>query len=222
MPNMKIHVLLADGRKILREGLCLLLEKHPDIKVVGEAEEAAAAVRLATALTPDLVILNVTASTLGADRVIRAIRAASPSTRLLALGVRAEAPFIRQVLEAGASACLTRQCAAAELVTAIRAVMTHKVYLSPRIAEAVVSGYVLPAADGTAPGGRALSPRERQTLQRIADGQTTKQIAAALRLSAKTVETHRRRIMQKLALHSVAELTKYALREGLTSIEVSR
>jgi DNA-binding NarL/FixJ family response regulator len=215
---MKIRVVLADGRKILREGLCLLLEKHPDIKVVGEAEDAADVVKLAKALAPELVILNLTASTFGADRTIRAIRAASPRTRVLALGMRPDTSFIRQILEAGVSGCLTKECASADLLTAIRTVMTHKVYLSPRIAEAVVSGYVLPSDQGARQ--RRLSARERQILQRIADGETTKQIAGSLRVSVKTIETHRRRIMEKLGLHGVAELTKYAVREGLTSIEV--
>jgi DNA-binding NarL/FixJ family response regulator len=215
---MKIRVVLADGRKILREGLCLFLEKHPDIKVVGEAEDAADVVKLAKALAPELVILNLTASTFGADRTIRAIRAASPRTRVLALGMRPDTSFIRQILEAGVSGCLTKECASADLLTAIRTVMTHKVYLSPRIAEAVVSGYVLPSDQGARQ--RRLSARERQILQRIADGETTKQIAGSLRVSVKTIETHRRRIMEKLGLHGVAELTKYAVREGLTSIEV--
>jgi DNA-binding NarL/FixJ family response regulator len=217
---MKIHVLLADGRKILREGLCVLLEKHADIKVVGEAEDAQGAIKLAKALSPDIVIVNLALATKGAQDLIQAMRVACPTARVLALTLWPNTTFIREILEAGAAGCLTKECASADLVTAIRTVMTHKVYLSPRIAEAVVNGYVLPAGGKAAGGARALSARERQILRRIADGETTKQIALAFKVSTKTIETHRRRIMQKLGKHSVAELTKYAVREGLTSLEL--
>jgi DNA-binding NarL/FixJ family response regulator len=113
---------------------------------------------------------------------------------------------------------LTRDSASAELVTAIRTVVAHQTYLSPSIADTVVAGYVLPR--GKRKGARSLSAREREILQRIADGQTTKTIASALGVSGKTIETHRRRLMEKLGLHSVAELTKYAVRAGLTSLEL--
>ena len=216
---MRIHILLADGRKILREGLCVLLEKHADIKVIGEAEEAQGAVKLAKALSPDVVILNVALSTKGAPDLIKSIHSACPTVRVLAMTAWPNTTFIREILEAGAAGCLTKDCASADLVTAIRTVMTDKVYLSPKIAEAVVNGYVLPVGS-RAGKGRALSARERQILQRIADGETTKQIALAFKVSSKTIETHRRRIMQKLGKHSVAELTKYAVREGLTSLEL--
>ena len=216
---MKIHVLLADGRKILREGLCVLLEKHADIKVIGEAEDAQAAIKLAKAVSPDIVIVNLALATKGAQDLIQAMRVACPTARVLALTLWPNTTFIREILEAGAAGCLTKECASSDLVTAIRTVMTHKVYLSPRIAEAVVNGYVLPRGKSTG-GARALSARERQILRRIADGETTKQIALAFKVSTKTIETHRRRIMQKLGKHSVAELTKYAVREGLTSLEL--
>jgi DNA-binding NarL/FixJ family response regulator len=217
---MKIHVLLADGRKILREGLCVLLEKHADIKVIGEAEDAPGAIKLAQALSPDVVIVNLALATHGAQDLIQSMRLACPTARVLALTLWPNTTFIREILEAGAAGCLTKECASVDLVTAIRTVMTHKVYLSPRIAEAVVNGYVLPAGGKSAGGTRALSARERQILRRIADGETTKQIALAFKVSTKTIETHRRRIMQKLGKHSVAELTKYAVREGLTSLEL--
>jgi DNA-binding NarL/FixJ family response regulator len=217
---MKIRVLLADGRKILREGICALLERHADIKVVGEAEEAAAAVKLAKALTPDVVVLNVPSSSSAHafKELIQSFRTAHPAVRVIALTLAPNAAFLREILAAGAAGCLTKECASADLVTAIRTVMTHKVYLSPKIAEAVVSRYVLPS---TREARRAtLSAREKLILQRIADGQSTKQIAAAFGVSVKTIETHRRRVMQKLGKHTVAELTKYALREGLTSLEL--
>jgi len=218
---MKIRVLLVDGRKILREGICALLERHPDIKVVGEADEGQAALKVAKALTPDVVIVNLPLSAHGARELFVDMRSAAPHTRIIALTISPNTTFLREILAAGVAGCLTKECASADLVTAIRTVMTHKVYLSPKIAEAVVSGYVLPGGAGRGRGKPAsLSAREKQILQRIADGESTKQIAAACGVSNKTIETHRRRIMQKLGKHSVAELTKYAVREGITSLEL--
>jgi DNA-binding NarL/FixJ family response regulator len=216
---MKIRVLLVDGRKILREGICALLERHADIKVVGEADEGPAAVKLIKALAPDVVVLNLALSAHASKELIQSFRAASAGTRVIAMTLSPNTSFLREILGAGVAGCLTKECASADLMTAIRTVMTHKVYLSPKIAEAVVSGYVLP---GAGKGGRpvALSAREKQILQRIADGESTKQIAHAFGVSNKTIETHRRRIMQKLGKHSVAELTKYAVSEGITSLEL--
>ena len=215
---MKINVLLVDGRKLFREGLSVLLEKHPDLNVVGEADDAAAGSKLVKALAPHVVIFNATLSDGSAARAVESIATAKPGTRIIVLTFQADAAFIRDVLQAGASACLTKESASSELVTAIRTVISRQTYLSPGIADAVVAGYVLPR--GKRRAGRHLSAREREILQRIADGQTTKEIASTLGVSTKTVETHRRRMMEKLALHSVAELTKYAVREGLTSLEM--
>jgi DNA-binding NarL/FixJ family response regulator len=209
---------MNDGRKILREGICVLLEKHADMKIVGEAEEGPAAVKLAKALSPDVALLNISLASDGTTQLIREIRAASPDTRVLALTVRPDSTTIREILAAGASGCLAKESASSDLISAIRTVMSHQVYLSPHIAEAVVKGYVLPAAKGTKVS--ALSARERQILRRIADGERTKEIASAVGVSVKTVETYRRRIMQKLGKHTVAELVKYAVSEGITSLEL--
>ena len=215
---MKVNVVLVDGRKLFREGLSALLEKHADLRVVGEADDAAAAPKLVKALAPQVVILNVTLSTRAVTDAIKSIATARSGTRVIVLTFQADAGFVREVLQAGASACLTKESASSELVTAIRTVVSQQTYLSPSIADAVVAGYVLPR--GKRKAGRSLSAREREILQRIADGQTTKAIAAALGVSSKTIETHRRRMMEKLGLHSVAELTKYAVRTGITSLEM--
>ena len=214
---MKVNVVLVDGRKLFREGLGALLEKHADLKVVGEADDAAAAPKLVKALAPHVVILNVTLPTRSAADAIKATASARSGTRVIVLTFQADAGFVRDVLQAGASACLTKESASSELVTAIRTVMAQQTYLSPGIADAVVAGYVLPR--GKRKAGRTLSAREREILQRIADGETTKAIAATLGVSTKTIETHRRRMMEKLGLHSVAELTKYAVLEGMTPLE---
>lgn len=215
---MKVNVVLVDGRKLFREGLGALLEKHADLRVVGEADDAAAAPKIVKALAPHVVILNVTLSTRTATDAIKSTVTARSGTRVIVLTYQADAGFVREVLQAGASACLTKESASSELVTAIRTVMSQQTYLSPTIADAVVAGYVLPR--GKRKSGRTLSAREREILQRIADGETTKAIAATLGVSTKTIETHRRRMMEKLGLHSVAELTKYAVRTGITSLEM--
>ncbi|MDB5323233.1 MAG: helix-turn-helix transcriptional response regulator, LuxR family [Phycisphaerales bacterium] len=214
---MKIRVLLADSRRLIREGMGALLERFADIKVIASSEEGQAAIKLAEALSPDVALVNLALSAHAARSSIEGLRAASPRTRIIALTLSPTTGFIREILSAGASGCLTKDCTSDELLIAIRTVAIHKVYLSPQIAEAVVSGYVL--QDKPASRTAALSAREKQILRQIADGESTKQIAAAIGVSAKTVETHRRRMMKKLGAHSVAELTKYALREGITSLE---
>lgn len=214
---MGTNVLLADGRKLFREGLSVLLEKHADIHVIGEAEDGQSAAKLMRAMSPHVVILNATLSTRATADLVRSLRGAQKEVRVIVLSMHPTLPFVREILEAGAAACLTKECASEELVSAIRTVVQGRVYLSSKIGELVVSGYVGTAARANAP--RPLSEREREILRRIAEGQTTKQIAQALRVGTKTVETHRRRMMEKLNKHSVAELTKYAVMEGLTSLE---
>jgi DNA-binding NarL/FixJ family response regulator len=215
--SSKIRVLLADSRRLVREGICAILERFPDIKITGGTDEGPAAVKLVKALAPDVVLLNLTSASHGSRSLISALRSACPRTRVIALTHSPGTEFIQEVLAAGAAGCLTKDCASDELLTAIRTVFDAKVYLSPPIAEAVVSGYVLRGRSSSR--SAPLSAREKQILRLIADGENTKQIAATVGVSAKTIETHRRRMMQKLGVHSIAALTKYALREGITSLE---
>ena len=218
---MKINVLLADGRKMVREALGLLLERHEGISVIGEAADGPAAVKVVKALPVHVVVLNFTSPSLGAADAVKAllrVRKERPA-RVIVLTMNPDAAFVRGMLEAGASGCLTKDAAAAELVQAIRTVNAGSVYLSPILLDAVVGGYVRPP-DGAA-RQRPLAARERVILERIAEGNSTKEIAAALGVSTKTVETQRRRIMAKLDRHSVAELTKYAVVHGITSLERS-
>jgi len=219
---MKTHVLVVDGRKLFREGICALLERRTDIKVVGEADAASAAPNLVEALSPDVVILNISPPNGDAATAVKRIAAAGgpKGPRVILLTVHSDPPFFREVLQAGAAGCLTKESASEDLVTAIHTVTAGRIYLSPAIAEAVVAGYVSPRAKTLAK--RVLSSREREILRRIADGETTRDIAAGLQVSTKTIETYRRRVMEKLRLRTVAELTKYAVREGLTSLELQR
>ena len=218
---MNVRVLLVDGRKLFREGIRALLEKRSDISVVGEADDAVAAAKLVGALAPAVVILNLGPPLRNADDAIKRIRAAADANgggvSVILLTVHADPSFFRDVLRAGAQACLTKESASEDLIDAIRTVMSGRVYLSPAIAEAVVSGYVIPTSKHAA--GQLLSSREREILGCVADGEATRHIASRLGVSSKTVETYRRRVMEKLRLRSVAELTKYAVREGLTSLE---
>jgi DNA-binding NarL/FixJ family response regulator len=213
-----IQVLLVEGRKLLREGLCALLERHDDIKVVGEVDEGHAVTKLVRALSVDVVVLNVIPLQVGGIDLVHALTKSCPDVRIVALTMDPTPHLLRDLLNVGVHGCLTKQSSATELVEAIRTVMTDTTYLSPALVDLVANGngHALPVPSTPT---RPLAPREREILQRIAGGETTKEIARALGVGTKTVETHRRRMMQKLNKHSVAELTKYAVREGLTPLE---
>jgi DNA-binding NarL/FixJ family response regulator len=213
----KLHILLVDGRKLLRQGQSVLLERHADLEVVGEADDTRAGLKLVRALPVEVVVYNVSLSTRDAADTVAHFLQAKPKARVLVLATSHEPAFVRGVLRAGAAACLTRDCEIEELVRAIRMAVAGQVYLSPLVADVVISGYVLPP-DRTA-RGKALSAREREILQSIADGRSTKEMALRFDVSTKTVETYRRRVMEKLNKHTIAELTKYAVREGLTPLE---
>jgi DNA-binding NarL/FixJ family response regulator len=219
----QIKVLLADGRKIVHEGLRLMLERHSDITIIGEADGPAPAIKLARALAADVAILNVSLATPGVAQTVRELSRTGdtePHTSVLVMSMTADGAFVRDVLRAGGRGILTKECAVDELVTAIRAAARGDVYLSPRLAHLLVADDAVPRSARRRT--LALSSREREILERIANGDTTKAIAHDLRVSTKTVETYRCRVMEKLGLHSVAELTKYAIQMGLTSLELTR
>jgi DNA-binding NarL/FixJ family response regulator len=211
----KINVLIAEGRKLLREGIAVLL-KSPDIRVVGEADKAAAAMRLIESLAVRVLLLNAATPVSAAADVIHQIVAAHPQVRIIVLSASPSAVGMREVLDAGAAGYLTADCGAPELHAAIRTVVDGKKYVTPHLASAVIDGYINGPAASSA--RRALARREREILCRIASGQNTKCIAADLGVSAKTIETHRRRVMNKLDRHSIAELTQYAIAEGLIAL----
>jgi DNA-binding NarL/FixJ family response regulator len=231
-----MKVLLVDDHRIVREGLKSLLAAQPDMQVVAEAADGRQAVQLAKEMAPDVVVMDVAMPQLNGIEATRQIAADEPGMKVVALSMHSDRRFVSEALKAGASGYVLKDGAFDELISAIRAVVSDRVYLSPRVAGVVVEDYVrrLPARNGN--GGHAnpgtadeaaarrgafdaLTPREREVLQLMAEGYATKEVAHRLHVSVKTVETHRRQIMEKLDLHSVAELTKYAIREGLTTLE---
>jgi len=217
---MSIRLLLADDHRIMREGLKALVEKEPDMDVIGEAETGKATVELAGKLSPHLVVMDIAMPDLNGIEATRRIVKATPNVRVVALSAHADQHFIREMLAAGAAAYVLKDTAYEELVRAIREVMRGKKYLSPDIARGVLDSYVkLSRPLSENPAFVVLTDREREVLQMIAEGKSTKEIAGELAVSVKTVETHRRNIMEKLDLHSIAELTKYAIREGVTSVD---
>lgn len=217
---MAIKVLIADDHQIVRQGLRTLLEREPDLKVVAQSEDGRTTVRLARELTPEVIIMDVAMPDLNGIEATRQIVTERPQVKVIALSMYADRRFVVNMLKAGASGYLLKDCAYEELVRAIRVVLAHKTYLSPGVTDIVVRDYVQGGPqDQGASVFSLLSPREREVLQLMSEGKSTNQIADSLHVSVKTIETHRQQVMHKLDIHNVAGLTKYAIREGLTSVE---
>ena len=218
--RMSVRLLLADDHVMMREGLKALLTKEADFTVVGEAENGKALVTLAQKTSAQVVIMDVAMPDLNGIEATRKLLKLIPHSKVIALSGHANGEFVREMLKAGASAYVVKSRAYEELVWAIREVMKGKKYLSPEVAQGVVDAYVeVASASRENPAFVVLTDRERETLQLIAEGKSTKEVADGMGVSVKTIETHRHNIMEKLNLHSVAELTKYAIREGLTSVD---
>ena len=217
---MATRVLLADDQIMFRDGLRSLVERLPDTEVVGEAKDGREAVRLAKKLTPDIVVMDVSMPDLNGIEATRQLVAEVPITRVIVLSMHGRKDFVTEALKAGASGYLLKDHAFDELERAIEAVLNGQRYLCPRVTSVVIDDMVGPRTPRQGEGGRArLTPRETEVLQLVAEGKNTKQIAAHLRLGQKTVETHRRNLMDKLKIDSIANLTKYAIRIGLTSLD---
>ncbi|MDY0040511.1 MAG: response regulator transcription factor [Desulforhabdus sp.] len=216
---MKIRILIADDHKIVRDGLRALLEQQADMEVIAEAENGRKAVRLARELNPDIVIIDIGMPDLNGIDAARQIIAEVDRVRVIALSMHSDKRFVAQMFKAGASAYLLKDCAFEELAQAVNIVMSGQTYLSPEIAGSVIEDYVQYLSTMDSSGFSILTVREREVLQLLAEGKPTKEIATRLHVSIKTIETHRQQIMHKLKVRSLADLTKYAIREGLTSLE---
>jgi DNA-binding NarL/FixJ family response regulator len=216
---MAIRILLADDHKIVRDGLRSLLQAEADLEVVGEAANGREAVRLAQELSPDVVVMDVGMPDLNGIEATRYIAGGASGAKVIALSMHSDRRFVEGMLAAGATGYLLKDSAFEELARAIRTVAAGRTYLCPLVAGVVVQTLVRASHAVQPARSPVLTPREREVLQLLAEGKSTKQIAGTLGVSVKTVETHRSRIMDKLDVHSVPELTKYAIREGLTSLE---
>jgi DNA-binding NarL/FixJ family response regulator len=216
---MTIRIVLADDHKIVRDGLRSLLDSQDGMSVIAEADNGRAIVDLAMELRPDVVVMDVGMPDLNGMEATRQIVGQDPNIRVIALSMHSDKRFVEGMISAGATGYVLKDSAFETLATAIRTVVKEGAYLCPKVAGLVVSEFASRLPLARAADGPVLTPREREVLQLLAEGNTTKQIASELSVSVKTIETHRSRIMEKLDMRSIAELTKYAIREGLTSLE---
>jgi len=217
---MITRLFIADDHKIMREGLKALITKETGMSVVGEAEDGKTAVSEAARLVPNVVVIDVAMPGLNGIEAARKIAKGNPRTKIIALSGHADQHLVREMLKAGASGYVLKHRAYEELLNAVNEVMKGKTYLSPEVTQGVVDTYVRGGLQpGQNPAFAVLTDREREVLQMLSEGRSTKEMADEMGVSVKTIETHRHNIMEKLHLYSVAELTKYAIREGVTSLE---
>ena len=215
---MSIKILLADDHKIVSDCLKPLIDKQPDMMVVGEAENGRMVVALAQKLNPNVIIMDISMPDLNGMEATRQIIAKCPGVRIITLSMNSDRRYVTGMLSAGASGYLTKSCSFEELIRAVRIVAANKTYLSPDISDIVIKESLSRSSTDKSSVSSTLTMRECEVLQLLAEGKTVKQIAAKLCLGIKTIYTHREQIMKKLNIHSTADLTKYALREGMTSL----
>ena len=223
--NMKtstIKIIIADDHTMMREGLRSLIEKQPDMITIAEADNGRKTLKLVQKLKPDIVLMDVSMPDLNGIEATHQIKKEIPFVKVIALSMHSEKHFVSEMLKAGASGYLLKQCAFKELDLALRAVINNRSYLSPEIIDVVIEDYISSTAHtgkNNLEHNKVLTIREREVLQMLAEGRATKDIASLLNLSIKTVETHRQNIMRKINKHNIAELTKYAIVEGITTLE---
>lgn len=215
---MTIKIIIADDHRITREGIRSMLERESDMKVLGEADDGRAAVRMARELGPDIILMDVCMPDMNGILATSVILAEFPKMKVLALSMLDDRRFVYNMLRAGASGYLVKDCSFKELGQAIRMVIADKTYLSSGITDVIVKDYVRPSTCSDSLYSSNLTTRESEVLQLVAEGHSSPQIAKSLHVSVKTVDTHRQKLSEKLNTKGIAGLTKYAIREGLTSI----
>lgn len=214
-----MKILIADDHGVVREGLRVLIESQPGLEVVAEAQDGLKAIEMAKEFSPDAVLMDITMPNVNGVEATRQILEANPDTRIIALSVHFDKHFVTEMIKAGASGYVLKACLFDEVLKAIQTVGAGDYYLSPKITDIVMDDYKYYMTTATKSTEVCLTPRERQMVQFLAEGKSTKQIALNLHVSPKTIDSNRRQIMNKLGIFSIAELTKYAIREGLTSHE---
>ncbi len=214
-----MRIVIADDQGMVRQGLRALIEEQADMEVVGEAQDGWQVVELAKELCPDIVIMDISMPNLNGVEATRQILEERPNTRVIALSMYPHKRYVTEMLAIGASGYILKFCLFDELVKAVHAAAAGQHYLSPQITDVLVDEYVNKVSATEENGLGSLSKRERQVLQLVAEGLSTKQIALRLSISQKTADANRRELMNKLGKHSVADLTKYAIREGLTTAD---
>jgi len=215
---MSIRIILADDHTILRHGLSKSFQQQEDFKVIGQAKDGRSTVELAKELLPDVVVMDIGMPDLNGVEATRQITKECPEVSVVGLSMHSSNKYVREMFRAGAKGYLLKDCPFEELTQAIRTVVDGKTYVSPSVGQTVIEDYIS-KPDIEKSAFSVLSQREREVLQLLAEGKPTKQVAMQLYISPKTVEAHRLRIMNKLEIDNVAQLTKYALQEGLTSPE---
>lgn len=215
---MTIKIIIADDHRIIREGISNKLNKMENLEIIGGAENGRVALRLAKKLQPDVIIMDISMPELNGIEATRQIKAEVPGIKIIALSMYADKRYILGMIKAGVSGYLIKDCSLKEVAEAVSVVHRGDTYLSPTIANTVRETLLNQIKERFITPSDELTLREREILQQIAEGIKTRDIAQSLHLSIKTVETHRSSLMQKLNLHSIAELTKFAIREGITSL----
>ena len=216
--NGKIKILLTENQKVMRDGLKVLFNNHPRMTIVGEADNLEAARQVLHNLRPDIITVGMNINGIDYIEHVKILLKEFPGIRIIAHSAYAEKTFISQMLKAGTSAYVHKDETFAELVRAIDAAIRGDVYICPRIANIVMNGYLKGLAQNNTSSEESLTNREYEVLRLLAEGKSSKEIALTLHISTKTVDTHRRQIMNKINIFTIPELTKYAIRCGLTSI----